>query len=431
MNPELNQNQINNINQQIQAINQGLGGVNQQQGTNLQNLPTLSLGQPNQVNMPNASNGFGTNIAPQQSQLEQMVLDRFNESQNFNPDQIRSNALSMFQPQIDAINQLYSGLISQAQTEGRGRLGSQRAIASRGGLIGSQRGETQVEQVKDFNRQVVSSIEAQRSNEIASIMGQANRVAQEELQQRTEAARRGADEYMQFLSQREERQRNNASAVMNSLIQQGLSVDDLDDNQIQTLSSQLGYAPDELRNIYQGAFLQATAQEVESFTLSEGQRRFVVNPETGEIEQVAFNPKSKAGGGEGSTSERMAQINWANELIRLNPDADSGQLRQVILENAPGISVTLLNQMFDNVTKPMTTLPQLKQKFTEAATTYQQGGFPADWAAAQFISQLSQAKGVQPKALSDNDTDVIKDILKQVYGLNNRRANNIIKDLTK
>lgn len=424
MNPELNQNQINNINEQINQINQGLGGVNQQMGSNLQNLPTLSL------NQPTASNGFGTNIpTPQTSELESMILNRFNESQNFNPEDIRSNALSMFQPQIDAINQLYSGLIADAQREGRGRLGSQRAISARGGLIGSQRGEAQREQVQDLNRQIVGSIQAEQAAKISAIMGQANQFAQEELRQRTEAAQRGAEEYMSFLASKEERQRNNANAVMNSLLQQGLSFDELDPEQRSSLANQLGFSEADLRNIYQGAFIQATAREAEQFTLSEGQKRFQINPETGEIEMIAFNPKTQSASGSGeSESTRMQQINWMNELIRLNPGVSNDQLRQTILENAPGISVTLVDTALANKPKQTQTFEQQKAGLVSSLFRARQQGQPAEFAAIQATNQITKAMGVSSSNMPSAVRQLIQDSIAQAYGLTNNRAKKVLNN---
>jgi surface antigen len=225
--------------------------------------PALITAQPTAITpaVPTAANGFGTNIStPYLSELDQLSQQRYQESQApINTEAIRRQKVSQFQAEIDATNQIYNNLIAKAQIEGQGRIGQQRATASRSGLLGNPRGEAQKEQVQTYNRGIESDISARQQAQIASIMTEAQDRADAEITKREEAKRRGADEYLSYLSGVEATKKTNASAVLQSLLAQGLKLEDIGQEQFIQIANSLKMSPQELTNVYKGELAKVDA----------------------------------------------------------------------------------------------------------------------------------------------------------------------------
>lgn len=217
--------------------------------------------------VPTAANGFGTNVAnPYESEYDRLFKQRYQESQlPIDVNKIRKQKIAQFQAEIDATNQIYSNLIAKAQVEGQGRVGQQRAISARSGLINQPRGEAQKEQVLDYNRGIESDIAARQQLAITSIMTEAQNRADEEIAQREQAKRLGAEQYLQYLAGTEERKSKNASAVLQGLLAQGLTLEDIAPEQFTQIANSLRMTPQELTSVYEGelAKAQAAAEQAE------------------------------------------------------------------------------------------------------------------------------------------------------------------------
>jgi len=101
------------------------------------------------------------------------------------------NQTRLYQAEIDATNQVYDQLLNEARIEGRGRIGSQRAIAARGGLLGSDFAGAQKQRVQDFNTDINRGIQAERVAAIGAIEGRIRESVQQELQGKREARQLG------------------------------------------------------------------------------------------------------------------------------------------------------------------------------------------------------------------------------------------------
>lgn len=111
------------------------------------------------------------------------------------------NSLSKFQAQIDSTNAIYNDMLNKARIEGQSRLGTNRAEQARGGLLGSDFGTAQTNEVNDANSASYQSIEAKRAADINGIMGQARTDAATTLAAKTAARKSGAEAVAKYYTE--------------------------------------------------------------------------------------------------------------------------------------------------------------------------------------------------------------------------------------
>jgi hypothetical protein len=227
--------------------------------------PTIST-QPTEIVPATAANGFGSGVeSPYVSEYDQLQIDRYKDSQKpIDREAIRKQKIAEFQAQIDATNQIFTNLTAQTNIQGEGRLGQQRALASRSGNLQQPRGEAQKEGVISYNNQVTGDIAARQQSQIASIMTEAQNRADAEYQAKIQARDLGAQSYLQYLAGAEERKATNAQAVLQSLLAQGLTLEDIPQEQFASIANNLRMTPDELQNLYRGELSKAEAAQAQA-----------------------------------------------------------------------------------------------------------------------------------------------------------------------
>lgn len=254
-----------------------------------QAVPPVLAAQPVQLT---AANGFGSGVSnPYASEYDQLQIDRYNQSQKpINRDAIRKQKIAEFQAQIDATNQIFSNLTAQANVQGEGRLGQQRAISARSGNLQQPRGEAQKEQVITYNNQITGDIAARQNAAISAIMIEAQDRADAEYQAKVNAKELGAQAYLQYLGQAEERKSTNAQAVLQSLLAQGLTLEDIPQEQFGQIANSLKMTPQELQNVYRGELAKAAAaQEAAEYERFLKDREFGLEENKFGFEQDKFN----------------------------------------------------------------------------------------------------------------------------------------------
>lgn len=248
----------------------------------------------------------------------------FEEIYGEEPDEeaVRRNTLKLFQGQIDATNQVYDQLLNEARMEGQGRLGSQRAMAARGGLLGSDFGASQKQKVQNFNTDVNRAIQAERTAKIGQIMGTVRSAVTAELAEKRAARQQGAENYLSYLKTEAERKQGNVNLAATALLTQGIDPTELDENELGAIALEAGTTPQNIIAAYQVA--KKAGSDSDQFTLSEGEQRYDadgnliatgpedtgswtvystsaglvrVNPQTGETQQL-----TNTGSGGGSSS---------------------------------------------------------------------------------------------------------------------------------
>lgn len=223
---------------------------------------------------------------------------------------IQRRQLKMFQAEIDAVNEAYDQMVRQSRMEGEGRLGSQRAIAARGGLLGSDFAGAQKDRVQDYNSQIIGGVEAERSARIGSILGLARKSAADEIAAKNQARAQGAEAYLSYLGNKQARKQQNLAGLANTMLTQGVSPEDIQD-QLAGIASQYGVSEDDIIAAYSDAAALQTTEQGDQFTLSSGEQRYDAQ---GNL--IAEGPQS-AGGTVYSTS---------SGLVRVDPTTGEAQL---------------------------------------------------------------------------------------------------------
>lgn len=205
------------------------------------------------------------------------------------PDEeaIRRNTMKMFQAEIDAVNQSYDQLVAQKRLEGEGRLGSTRAMAGRGGLLGSDFAASQKGKVQDYNSGIIQGVEAERAAKIGNIMGTVRKSVTDEIAAKNLARETGAKNYLEYLKNSDARKSENTNAIAGALLQQGIDPAEMTPEELDTIAKTAGLTSDDLKIAYstlkstQDAETAKTSLETrkteseiaknERITLSEGQ----------------------------------------------------------------------------------------------------------------------------------------------------------------
>lgn len=185
------------------------------------------------------------------------------------------NQMKLYQAEIDATNQVYDQLLNEARIQGQGRLGSQRAGAARGGLLGSDFAASQKDKVQGFNTDINRGIQAERTAAIGSIMGTVRSAVQDEIRAKREAREAGASEYMNYLANRDQRRDAYRQSIVSDMLAQGYDPSQFSEEELVEMLQGSGLKSNDIIAEYaqQKAASEAAAQG-ESFTLSAGQRRY-------------------------------------------------------------------------------------------------------------------------------------------------------------
>lgn len=291
---------------------------------------------------------------------------------DINDDRVQRDVLRRFQSQIDATNQVYDQLLAEAKLEGQGRLGSQRAIAARGGILGSDFAGAQKKKVQDYNTDVYRGIGAERQAAIGAILGTVSSLAQQEIANKRAARQQGAENYLSYLANAGARKQNNINSVAAAMIAQGINPQELDGAQLADIASQVGATPADLITAYSAN--QATTEN-KKYTLSEGETLVdeqgnviaqgaveaqrilkegdVIVDENGNVVQTI--PKTRAPGsssGAGVYSSKNLPGDIRNELlddIQNSVAAKDGSLTpEMLMQNYPEIDTATIQDFYDN-----------------------------------------------------------------------------------
>lgn len=165
-------------------------------------------------------------------------------------NKIYQNQLNLFQGQIDATNQVYDQLLGEARLQQTGRLGSQRAISARGGILGSDFSSSQKENVVQYGNDIERGIGAERAAAIGAILGNVRSSAQTELANKRAARQQGAENYLAYLASSSERKKNNITQIAQDLITQGYDPSQLDKKELDAIASEAGVSVQDIISGY-------------------------------------------------------------------------------------------------------------------------------------------------------------------------------------
>lgn len=205
--------------------------------------------------------------------------------------QIRAQTLASFQAQIDATNQMYANELAAAKVAGQGRIGSATATEARGGLLGSDFGQSQTSTVVSGNQSIYDGITAQQNAAIQAILTQSNNAATQAIKDATTAKQNGLDSYVKYLQDASTRNQTNATAAAQAALQAGVDPTTLTPDQLNTYLTNYGISQSDFTKAYTAAkpaydAAKAAAAKAAQTTLASGAE--VIGAD-GKV--VATNPK--------------------------------------------------------------------------------------------------------------------------------------------
>jgi hypothetical protein len=291
-------------------------------GVMLSQQPTNNFQQPTQTNTQQnlANTPIPSFYAPTPND------GGFKPFEDVDEDAIRRATIQRYQGQIDATKGAYAQLMQQTQLTGQGRLGEGTAQQARGGLLGSDFGQAQMDKTREFNRKGEQDVLLSEAQAIASIMAQAEGDARNDIAQKRAAKQYGHESYKEWLADSENRKKENLRSLALSMLRQGKDPRTMGD-QLQQILKKYPYkvTENDIINAYLEQEEGRMGQVGEQFTLSEGQIRF----------DAQGNPIA-AGTPKGSTSgEKLVTINGKTYVQ--NPDG-TFSVPNVPMTNDPALN---------------------------------------------------------------------------------------------
>ena len=328
-------------------------------------------------------------------------------------DAINRATLKMFQDQIDATNQVYDQLLGEARLEGEGRIGSQRAIAARGGLLGSDFAGSQKARVQDFNTDQQRSIQAERTAAIGAILGTARQTAQEEIANRRAARQQGAENWLDYIANSQQNRLNNINSVAQAFLAQGINPTEMDETEIAAIASEIGAQPADIITAYQANQAEGGADGDFGFMSTSG-GIFRTDPATGE---AVFIPSggggtTGAGGTITETGTEISPFDAARTIISENPQLTDDQIKAALLEQT-GLNVTEINSLID--TRENRQLPTFDDNVTSQIVNKLRDTFDYN-AAVAYIEAGQITSGGKKYTLTDEQKQQLKAALDDERG---------------
>jgi hypothetical protein len=192
---------------------------------------------PQVTNTNTNTNTGGTTVDPATKAMNDALAakaaaDAMNTDPNAND---RSNALQMFQGEIDALNQVYADQKQKESIAGQSRLGSTAAMNAAGGMAGSSFGKANADNQIAANTELQNAIDNKHNIDIQAALGKASAAAVQMAKDRVAAAQKGADSLITTLKAQQDNAKNAISGVVKSYLANGGDPNKFDDSHAQAI----------------------------------------------------------------------------------------------------------------------------------------------------------------------------------------------------
>lgn len=159
---------------------------------------------------------------------------------------IRSNTLSKFQAEIDALNKVYAEKKQLEQIAGAGRMGGVAAVGARRGLIGSDFGIAQENNQTQANTEAVNSIENERLSKYNAIMSDARSYADTEIAKKEAARKLSSEDYLKYIASQQATRKSTTSEFAKRIYDAGTG----DKTDFAKIAGELGVSVESLKQVY-------------------------------------------------------------------------------------------------------------------------------------------------------------------------------------
>lgn len=196
---------------------------------------------------------------------------------------IRSQKEAEMQAQIDAINKVYADKLNQSRIQGQGRTGTNVAQQARGGLLGSDFGTAQQNQIQDVNTQSNNLVEAERLSLVNALLADAQNNAAAEIANKRSAVEAGGKALLEYYAWAEERKSTKTKGAAQKLLALGKLPTDVTDAELK----QMGLSRQDLTIEYTTAKQAQEAAQAQA--QAEQQKTSLENAKTqAEIDQIKW-----------------------------------------------------------------------------------------------------------------------------------------------
>jgi hypothetical protein len=202
---------------------------------------------------------------------------------------IRSNVMQGLQSEIDATNSIYAQKLAEAQRKGANLSGGTTALDARRGLTGSDFGAADQYNTATKNAATYSGIDADRQASIAAIIDKGNTEATNEITQKQNAQKNGADSYISFLNAAQSRQQTRTTNAAQAALSSGIDLSSAPDATVKAIADSYQIDPAALVSAYvssKNALAQTQATLQKPVALTAGAAAYGFNPKTGVYEQL-------------------------------------------------------------------------------------------------------------------------------------------------
>ncbi len=170
---------------------------------------------------------------------------------DINEKEIARQQRRLFQAEIDAANRVYDDMLAQERLAGQGRLGTGRAIAARGGLLGSDFGEAQRQNIVGQNLSAEAAVQNERAAKIGTILGTMRKAVADEITAKRQARQQGAENYINYLASARERKENNRNLAARAILDAGMDPTQMDEAELTAIGKEAGLSAQEIIMAYQ------------------------------------------------------------------------------------------------------------------------------------------------------------------------------------
>lgn len=275
-----------------------------------------------------------------------------------NEEDVYNQTIARFQKEIDAVNNVYSGILNKTRQEGLNRSGSAGARQARGGLLGSERGAAIDTNTTTFNLEQENLIDAERLMKIQEILGEARQGAAKEIADKRAAKEAGYAKYKEYLSLADERKAAKVNELAASLLAQGIDPTKLSSQELNSIIKESGVDKNSLLASYR------KAQKEGGFSLSEGEQRY---DSAGNLIASGL-PKTKATGM--SSQETIDTANAvANGVIKITDLAPTQRAAVAAELNRNGMGGVIKQQNLSYANEKAKSLQTFAQQAIEQLNT--------------------------------------------------------------
>lgn len=195
-------------------------------------------------------------------------------------DQIRRDALAQMQAEIDAQNALYADKLRRAQVQGTGRLGTATAIGGRRGLLGSDFGESQYQNVEGANQEIYSSIENEKQAVINALLTKAKESGAAAIAAKRAAKEAGVTEYVNALKSSADASKARAGDLAKQILLSKLGIEQYDPAALEQAAQSAGVSVDEIKRQYK--------EQKSAFDIAEEERKAKLALDTSKAQPASY-----------------------------------------------------------------------------------------------------------------------------------------------